>query len=87
MMMTFLLTIFEFVAPVPPYPVAWEQLQEVWGWPLWAAAKEGRALYVLSENIHDFPPRQPDGRYAYDGIEYLTGRAFLDVILGTGECH
>jgi hypothetical protein len=84
-MMTFLLTTFELVAPVPPYPPAWEQLQDVWDWPLWAAAKEGHAQYVVSENSRDFPPRQADGRYIYDDIAYLSGQDFLDLILGKGE--
>jgi hypothetical protein len=84
-MMTFLLTTFELVAPLPPYPVAWEQLQDIGDWPVWAAAKEGNAQYVISENTHDFPPRQPDGRHVYDDVEYLTGREFLESILGTGE--
>jgi hypothetical protein len=84
-MMTYLLTTFELVAPVPPYSPAWEQLQDAWDWPVWAAAKEGNAKYVVSENTHDFPPPLPDGRHEYGGIEYLTGSAFLAMILGSGE--
>lgn len=84
-MMNFLLSTFEIVAPVPPYPVAWDHLQDVWDWPIWAAAKEGNAQCVISENTRDFPPKQSDGRYAHDGIEYLTGQAFLELILGAGD--
>lgn len=84
-MMTFLLTTFETVAPIPPYPLAWEQLQDAWDWPIWAAAKEGSAQYVVSENRRDFPPRQPTGRHTHEGIEYLTGQDFLTLILGSAE--
>ena len=84
-MMTFLLATFETVAPVPPYPVAWEGLRDAWDWPIWAAAKDGNAQYVVSENRRDFPPRQPDGHHRYEGIEYLTGHDFLALILGSAE--
>lgn len=73
------------MAPVPPYPVAWEQLQDAGDWPIWAVAKAGNAQYIVSENRRDFPPRQPDGRHAYEGVEYLTGQDFLALILGTAD--
>lgn len=83
--MTFLLTTFELAAPLPPYPPAWEHLQDAWDWPIWAAAKEGDAQYVVSENRRDFPPRQPDGRHVYEGIQYVTGREFRGMILDSEE--
>jgi hypothetical protein len=37
---------------------------------------------VVSDNSNDFPPRQPDGRCMYQGIEYISGDDFLDLVLG-----
>jgi hypothetical protein len=77
-MMETLLPSFELVDPRPPYPPAWEELTDVWDQPVWAAAKAGKAQYVVSENTHDFPPSDDKGRHLHEGIEYLKGRAFLD---------
>jgi len=45
---------------------------------IWATAVEGKAQFVISENTHDYPPRQANGRYTHEDIEYLSGQAFLD---------
>lgn len=82
-MMTILLGTFETVAPLPPYPPAWDTLVDPWDHPVWAAAKIGRVDFVVSENRRDFPPVGPDGRHVYDGIEYLPADAFL-ALLGGG---
>lgn len=84
-MMSVLLPTFELVAPLPPYPPAWETLQDVWDHPIWAAAVAGNARYVISENTRDYPPAGDDGRYIYEGIEYITGQVFLTVLQGTDE--
>jgi len=76
-MMAVLLPTFETVSPLPPYPPAWEQLNDIWDYPVWATAVEGKAQFVISENTHDYPPRQADGRHTYEDIEYLSGQAFL----------
>lgn len=81
-MMEILLPTFELVAPLPPYPPAWPSLNDVCDYPIWAAAVTGQANYVVSENIRHCPPRQSDGRYVYQGIEYIRGQAFLDLIVG-----
>ena len=80
-MMTLLLAAFEVVNPQPPYPVAWEQLTDLDDHPVWAAAVEGDARYVVSNNTRDYPPRQADGRYSYQGIEYISGDDFLALLL------
>lgn len=79
-MMEWLLPSFELVAPLPPYPPAWSTLSDQWDHPIWAAAKAGHAGYVISENSHDYPPAGDDGRYTYEGIEYLNGMAFLAML-------
>jgi len=76
-MMQILLSSFELVAPLPPYPPAWETLADVWDHPIWAATKLGHADCVISENTHDYPPRQPDARHLFEGIEYLGAKSFL----------
>ena len=80
-MMTLLLGAFEVVNPRPPYPRAWEALADVDDYPIWAAAAAGRARYVISDNTLDYPPRQSDGRYVYQGVEYISGRDFLALLL------
>jgi len=80
-MMTLLLAAFEVVNPRPPYPAAWDDLADVDDHPIWAAAVEGGAQYVVSDNTSDYPPRQADGRHVYRDIEYISGRDFLDVPL------
>ncbi len=77
-MMELLIASFEVVTPRPPYPTPWPTLADVWDHPIWAAAKAGSAQYVVSDNTRHFPPRQPDGRHVYQGIEYLRGHDFLD---------
>lgn len=49
--------------------------------PVWATAVECEAQYVVSDNTSDYPPRQPDGRYVHQGIEYISGRDFLTMLL------
>ena len=79
-MMTLLLGAFEVVNPRPPYPRAWEAPADVDDYPIWAEAA-GRARYVISDNTLDYPPRQSDGRYVYQGVEYISGRDFLALLL------
>lgn len=81
-MMQLLLPVFELVTPLPPYPLAWETLTDVWDHPIWAAAKLGGAQYVVSENHRHFPPPDSDGRHVYEGIEYLSADAFLTLLNG-----
>ena len=84
-MMQWLLPSFEVVAPLPPYPPVWERLTDIWDHPIWEAAKVGGAGYVVSENTHDYPPPQADGRHIYEDIEYLSGEAFLALLAGGVE--
>jgi hypothetical protein len=79
-MMTILLPVFTLVNPLPPYPLPWAALRDQWDIPIWAAAVAGQAQYVVSENRHDYPPVEADGRYRYQGIEYLSGADFLDLL-------
>jgi len=80
-MMALLLGAFEVVNPRPPYPEAWEHLTDADDHPIWAAAVEGKARYVVSDNTSDYPPRQPDGHHGHQGIEYISGRDFLTMLL------
>lgn len=52
-MMDILLSTFELVHPLPPYPAVWETLTDPWDVPIFAAAIAGNALYVISENTRD----------------------------------
>lgn len=68
---------WELVDPRPPYPPVWETLDDTWDEPIWAAAIAGGVHYVVSNNTHDYPPAQANGRHIYGGIEYLTGADFI----------
>lgn len=61
-MMEALLPVFETVTPVPPYPPAWDAFTDVWDYPIWAAAVQGEVQYVVSENRHDYPSVNDEGR-------------------------
>ena len=77
--MRVMLPSFELVAPLPPYPPAWEGLRDASDEPIWAAAKLANAAYVVSENRRDYPP-PIEGRHTHDGIEYLPADAFLALL-------
>ncbi|HWE64854.1 MAG TPA: PIN domain-containing protein [Chloroflexota bacterium] len=71
---------WELVDPRPPYPPVWESLDDIWDYPIWAAAVVGHARYVVSNNTHDYPPAGADGRHVHDGIEYVSGTDFLALL-------
>jgi hypothetical protein len=71
---------WQLVDPRPPYPPAWETLDDVWDEPIWAAAVIGQVQYVVSDNTHDFPPCEVDGRHIYEGIEYINGTDFIALV-------
>lgn len=79
-MMELLVRTFETVAPSPPYPDAWQGLTDPWDKPIWAAARASGAQYVISENTKDFPPPDGAGLRRWNGIEYVTGVAFLKLL-------
>jgi len=81
-MMSLLLPVFDLINPLPPYPAPWETLIDEWDHPIYAAAVASQAHYVISENTHDYPPRNADGFHVYNGIEYLSGRRFLGRVFG-----
>jgi hypothetical protein len=81
-MMALLIPVFTVVDPKPPYPPASSSLADHWDMPIWAASKESGAQYVISENTHDFPPRQADDRHVFEGIEYMTVDAFVAMLTG-----
>ena len=74
-MMGYLTATFVVGDPKPPHPPPWDDLADPGDVPIWAAAKTSGATHVVSENTDDYPPRQPDGRHTYEGIEYLTRTA------------
>jgi len=79
-MMDILLATFELVEAPPPYPAAWETLRDLKDTPIWAAAVNGEARYVVSNNTRDYPPRREDGRAVYQSVEYLSASAFLTLL-------
>jgi len=84
-MMTLLIATFEIVAPVPPYPHAWDTLPDIDDHPIWAAARASGAQYVVSENTRHFPPPDAVGLHLHEGVEYLRAGAFLDRLTRAGS--
>lgn len=80
-MMELLLATFEMTQPTRPFPFAWPALTDPWDHPIWAAAVESHARFVVSENVRHFPPADSAGRHVYQGIEYMSGGAFLTRLL------
>lgn len=62
-------------------PPAWPGHADPNDLPIWATATLSGAQYVVSHDLHQFPPRV-GGRHVYDGIEYLTAIEFIEDVLG-----
>lgn len=81
-MMAILLPSFELANPVPPYPEAWEGFPDAWDHPIWAAAVESAAEYVVTTDLKHAPKFDPtqSNRHIHQGIEYLRPQDFLQRI-------
>lgn len=76
-MMEILLSTFDLVDVRAPYPPAWDNLVDQWDIPVWAAAKNAQADYVISENTLHYPPVNEYGQNSYGGVEYVPAAEFL----------
>ena len=81
-MLTALLQVMTFVSVVPPFDPAWPEASDAADLPIWSAAVRSGAQFIVSHNLHDFPPRDADGLCAYDGIEFVTAASFVIDVLG-----
>jgi hypothetical protein len=81
-MMLALLTTVELVPVAPPFVAAWSGLGDANDNPVWTAAVRARAGFVVSHNVHHFPPRDRDGLCQHDGIEFITAENLLREVLG-----
>jgi len=84
-MMAILLPTFQLINPLPPFPIPWDRLTDVWDVPIWAAAVKAGAHYVVSENTHHFPPRDGAGKYRHGGVEYIHPKHFLGIFRDEDE--
>ena len=80
-MMELMLDVWRLVDVARPWPPTWPALGDRWDVPIWATAVASGAPYVVSDNRHDFPPANPQGRHIWQGVEYLPARVFLSDIL------
>ena len=71
-----LVSLRDFTGPAP-----WPELTDLNDAPIWQTAVVAGAQYVVSQNIHDFPPLV-GGRHLYGGIEYVTPVEFMEDVLG-----
>ncbi len=71
-----------FESVVPPFDPAWLMASDANDLPIWSAAVRSGARFVVSHNLHDFPPRDADGLCAYNGVEFITTANFVGEILG-----
>lgn len=76
-MMRIMLPYFRSVDPRPPYDDGQDVISDPDDLPVWAAAKKLRADYLISNNTKDFPPRDINDRYIYQGIEWITADNFF----------
>lgn len=67
--------VFELAHPKRPHPPAWPSLRDPNDRPVFAAAKESGASFVVSLNTHDYPP---GGTFA--GVQYVSPENFLVLI-------
>ena len=81
-MLTVLLRVMTFVSVVPPFDTAWPAASDTADLPIWSAAVRSGAQFVVSHNLHDFPPRDADGLCAHGGIEFITAANFVADVLG-----
>lgn len=81
-MMRILVPTFKLVDVRPPYPTAWDELNDEDDMPVWATAIIGKATHVVSNNTRHYPPRQADGRHVYQEVEYVGARDFLNLLYG-----
>jgi len=81
-MLTALLQVMTFESVVPPFDPAWPIASDANDLPIWSAAVRSGARFVVSHNLHDFPPRDVDGLCAYNGVEFITTANFVGEILG-----
>lgn len=81
-MLTALLQVMTFVSVVPPFDPAWPTANDAADLPIWSAALQAGAEFVVSHNLRDFPPRDADGLCAYEGVEFMTTANFVGEVLG-----
>lgn len=62
-------------------PAPWPEFQDMEDQPIWTTAVIAGAQYVVSHNVHHFPPLM-QGRHIYDGVEYLTAIELVEGVLG-----
>jgi len=74
-MMRVMLLYFRTVDPEPPFDVA--ACPDPDDMPIWKAAVQLQAHYLVSNNTNDFPPRGASGRHTYQCVEWITAADLL----------
>lgn len=62
-------------------PSTWPELRDQNDAPIWQTAVLASAEFVVSQNVHHFPP-PVDGHHIYRGVEYVTAIEFVEDVLG-----
>jgi hypothetical protein len=81
-MLTALLQVMTFISVIPPFDPAWPAASDAEDLPIWSAAVRSGAQFIVSHNLHDFPPRNADGLCAYNGVEFITTANVVNDVLG-----
>ena len=76
-LMAILAPYFTLVDPKPLWSGAWPALTDADDHHVWAAARLAAVSVVVSNNIHDFPPQDAEGRHRCQGIQYLLPEDFF----------
>ncbi len=71
---------FHVADDFPPGPDLWENPLDAWDIPIWTAAKQCDARFIVTANLADGPPKNAAGIQAYDGILLLDPDSFLQLL-------
>lgn len=81
-MMTHLLAAFTLIDPPLPHPIPWPRLTDIWDIPIYASAVVAGTDYVVTDDLRHSPPRDSaTKRRTWNGIEYITYRHFVEIVM------
>jgi hypothetical protein len=84
--------VFQVIEDRPPLAPSWPATRiDKWDIPIWTAAVRGNASFVVTDNLKDGPPPDPQGTQSYKGVLFVHPKpllTFLDqrlsIIAGRG---
>jgi hypothetical protein len=72
---------FRVIDDCPPQTALWtDSPPDEWDWPLWTAAERAEAVFIVTDNVQNGPPKGPDGVQEHAGIFIVHPDVFLRLI-------